>query len=143
MKIKNFIGLLLLSVSISSCSVKPVKIEYGKDTCHYCKMTIVDKTHAAETVTLKGKVFKYDAIECMLNDLAEKDKNAFSYILVTDYLSPEKLIDAVDATYLISQQIKSPMGENLSAFEETPKGYEGSLYTWQEINEHFKNRANE
>ena len=29
-------------------------------------MTIVDRQHAAEAVTSKGKVFKFDAIECMV-----------------------------------------------------------------------------
>jgi copper chaperone NosL len=30
-------------------------------------MTIVDKVHAAEIVTKKGKVCKFDATECMIN----------------------------------------------------------------------------
>lgn len=64
----------ILFILITSCSIEPAKIQYGKDACHYCKMNIVDKMHAAQYVTKKGKAFKYDAVECMLNDLKDKDQ---------------------------------------------------------------------
>ena len=59
-----FISLLLL---VFSCNVSPKPIDYGSDGCHFCKMTIVDKVHAAEIVTKKGKVYMFDATECMIN----------------------------------------------------------------------------
>lgn len=52
---------------LSACTPKAQSITYGADMCHFCKMNIVDVQHASEIVTKKGKVFKYDAIECMLN----------------------------------------------------------------------------
>ncbi len=60
--------LLLLSLLffVVGCSVEESPINYGKDACNFCKMNIVDKQHAAEIVTSKGKPFKYDAIECMV-----------------------------------------------------------------------------
>ena len=50
--IQLLIPILLITVS---CKVEPDEIEYGKDGCHFCKMTIVDNQHAAELVTAKGK----------------------------------------------------------------------------------------
>ena len=47
----------VLMLLFFSCNVSPKPIEYGSDGCHYCKMTIVDKVHAAEMVTKKGKVY--------------------------------------------------------------------------------------
>lgn len=102
---------------IFSCEVKPTEINYGIDGCHFCKMTIVDKQHAAQLVTVKGKAFKYDAIECMMNDLSTWDGPDIQYYLTNDYASPGSLIDAQKASFLISEAIPSPMGAFLSAFE--------------------------
>lgn len=123
----------------TSCSVESEKINYGKESCHFCKMTIVDNQHAAEAVTSKGKVFKYDAIECMINDLKQKTDVEFSLLLANDYSSPGGLIDAKTATFLISKEIKSPMGAFLSAFDKQEEAqkvaneHKGSLYNWEEI----------
>ena len=131
--------LFLLLTLISACSIVPSKIEYGNDACHFCTMTIVDEQHATEIVTKKGKAFKYDAIECLLNDLKNTDIGTIELFLVTDYLNPASLIDANTATYLISPAIKSPMGANLSAFatkeaaEKFVKSDADKLFSWQEI----------
>ena len=57
-RIVVFLFLLLTS----SCNVGPQPISYGSDGCHFCSMTIVDRQHAAEIVTDKGKGFKFDRI---------------------------------------------------------------------------------
>ncbi len=132
-----FLGAILL---LSSCSVESEKINYGKEACHFCKMTIVDAQHAAEAVTTKGKVFKYDAIECMINDLKQKSDTKTALVFVNNYSDPGVLIDAKTATFLISPTIKSPMGAFLSAFKSVKeaKENEGSLYTWKEIQKKIK-----
>ena len=55
----NKLVVLLFIVTIVSCDVKPQAIAYGEDACHFCRMTIVDRQHSAELVTVKGKVYKY------------------------------------------------------------------------------------
>lgn len=135
----NFTLLLLLS----SCTVGPKPINYGSDGCHFCSMTIVDKQHAAQLVTEKGKVFKFDAAECMMNHLNEVDKTTVSLFLVNDYHAPGELVDATKATYLISKNIPSPMGEYLTAFEtkeiaeKAQADNEGELFTWEELSDRF------
>ena len=138
--LKPIIGIVILLLLIS-CKVEPEKIEYGKDQCNFCMMNIVDKTHAAQYVTKKGKQFKFDAIECMVNDLSEKNEKDLAFILVADYSNPGKMIVAKNATYLISEEIKSPMGANLSAISDSKKASElsqkhsGNVYTWEKIKE--------
>ena len=61
----------LILLFCSSCTIEPQPITYGLEACSSCKMTIVDPRFASEIVTRKGKVFKYDAIECMLHDVNE------------------------------------------------------------------------
>ena len=91
---KTFSGLLILLVLMASCSTQPEPINYGSDACHFCKMTIVSKTHAAQAVSVKGKQFKYDAIECMVNDLNTENNTEMSIVLVADYLDAGEMIPA-------------------------------------------------
>jgi len=138
----SIIAILLI---FFSCNVGPEPINYGSDGCHFCKMTIVDKMHAAEIVTNKGKVYKFDATECMVNFLDDFDTSEIKLYLSNDYTKPKALIDATQATFLISENIPSPMGAFLSAFKDkadaektqTEKG--GTLYTWNELLVHLKN----
>ena len=131
--------LLVLSIFLISCKVEPEKINYGADACNFCKMTIVDQQHAAQYVTKKGKQFKFDAVECMFNDLSENGKENIALFLVADYDQPGSMTNALEATYLISQGIKSPMGAFLSSFKleesaaKTKENLGGELYNWQEM----------
>ena len=115
---KNHPFILILSglFLLAGCSVEPQPIAYGSDMCHFCKMTIVDRQYASEFVTTKGKCYKFDAIECMVMELEKWDTNDIGLVLVTDHSEPGKLVNARSATYLISPQMPSPMGANLTAF---------------------------
>ncbi|GAA3645671.1 hypothetical protein GCM10022397_33220 [Flavivirga jejuensis] len=107
-------------------------------------MTIVDKVHAAEIVTKKGKTYKFDATECMINFIKEFDTSKIQLYLSNNYKEPEVLIDATQATFLISKNIPSPMGAFLSAFksqEDAKKTQEekgGILYNWEALLAHLK-----
>ena len=135
-----FTNLLLVG-----CTVAPQPIDYGADACQYCSMTIVDRQHAAQFVTQKGKVFKFDASECMMNQLKEIDNSEVALFLVNDYNAPGELIDATTSTYLISQSIPSPMGEFLTAFENgeyaqaAKEQHGGDLFAWKELRLRFRN----
>ncbi len=132
-------GILFLSVILLcyACSVAPQKIEFGKDVCSYCDMAIVDRVHAAEVVTNKGKAFKFDAIECLIHHLTEKNETDMAFVLVTDFLNPEVFINATEAQYLISEKIKSPMGANLTAFSSKENAaYKNETFNnWKKIKE--------
>lgn len=129
---------------LTSCKVSPEPIHYGFDGCHFCSMTIVDKQHASEFVTQKGKVYKFDASECMINYLKDIDNSTVALFLVNDYNSPGDLIDATTATYLISENIPSPMGAYLTAFENRVEAElvqaanKGELFTWKELQLRFE-----
>ena len=142
--LKHYYALVLLLILVVSCNVSPKPIDYGNDGCYFCKMTIVDKLHAAEIVTHKGKIYKFDATECMINFKDEFDTTEIKLYLSNDYAEPEALTDATQATFLISKNVPSPMGAFLSAFKnktdaenvQSTKG--GELYSWDELLKHFK-----
>ncbi len=130
---------------MNSCSVEPAPIQYGDDHCNFCDMTVVDKTHAAEYTTKKGKSYVFDAIECMVNQMKQKNnEDKMAFILVADYSHPGTLIDAKTATFIITPEIKSPMGANISALPDTKTAqelqvkYGGELYNWEQLKDKFK-----
>ena len=126
-----------------SCTPNPEAIEYGSDMCHYCKMTIVDQQHGSEVVTSKGKVYKFDAIECMIPYVKQNSDKEFAFILVNDYAQPSKLVDAKSSHYLVSEALPSPMGGFLTAFSQEQEAQKvreakgGDLFTWNEITNQY------
>ncbi len=136
--------ILVLAGILASCTTTPKPVIYGSDGCHYCSMTIVDKQHAAQIMTKKGKSFAFDATECMLNHIKELDRETIALYMVNDFNAPGEFVDAKSATYLISKNIPSPMGEFLSAFStaedarSVQAANEGELFTWDELKKRFK-----
>lgn len=139
---KHYLIYALLLI-IFSCNTSPQAIDYGNDGCHYCKMTIVDKIHAAEIVTKKGKIYKFDATECMVNFIKEFDKSEIKLYLSNNFNEPEDFVDATQATFLISPNIPSPMGAFLSAFKTKDEAAavmlekDGDLYSWDTLIRHL------
>jgi len=119
MKRLNIITLFLCGL-LTACSHGPEAIQYGKDGCAHCKMTIMDKRFSAELITAKGKVFKFDAAECMAGFLKENPAVAAdvkSVFLVNDFSRPGQFTDARKAFFLKDRSLSSPMGGNLAAFQ--------------------------
>lgn len=142
--LKRICFICLTVLLFSACSKSPKIIDYGNDGCHFCKMTIVDKIHGAELITDKGKVFKFDATECML-DYMQKNKDLPIGSLHTNYYeTPTDFIVAQDATFLISENLPSPMGAYLTAFKTKESADKvlleigGKLYSWNELLAQFK-----
>lgn len=141
MKLVSFFS--LITILAVACTPSIPTIEYGSDMCHYCKMSIVGKQHAAIAVSSKGKSFKFDAIECLVPFLAAETETTFNKLLVNDYDQPTTLISAEQSYYLISREIPSPMGAFLTAFStqaraefvKNEKG--GTVYNWDEIQAHL------
>jgi len=118
-KMKGFKGVafvFFLTVMIS-CAVKPEPIAFGEDHCTYCKMGIVDPKYGGELVTTKGKIYKFDALECLVPYLEQSDQS-FAFTLGIAYDQPKKLVAVDSLHFVISGDYNSPMGANLAAFSE-------------------------
>lgn len=137
---KSLLILLLSTCLLGACSKKPQPITYGRDGCDFCRMTIVDKGHAAQLVTQKGKNYKFDAIECLVHYLADKEQSNYSHILVASLNEPGILLPHTEAVFIISNKIPSPMGAFLSAVRVGEDADDiiaksgGSMYNWEELN---------
>jgi copper chaperone NosL len=137
---------LIIVAAMVSCKAEPEPLNYNEDACHACKMTLSDNKFGAEIVTRKGKVFKFDDLNCMLDHYHKEIGNDqdVAYVLVTDFANPGTLIDARNCFYLKSERIKTPMASNVAAFQDEPsaKKYKGQfsaiLLSWGEIQTQFK-----
>jgi len=140
------LGLFLIIFLMSSCNVKERPISYGSDECDYCKMIIMDHRYGAELVTQKGKVYTFDAAECLIEYLHHHDEMVQNsrYLLVTSFTEPDQLIDANSSTYLVSKNLPSPMGAYLTSFSSREKAEQfhrkegGKLYGWDELFKDFR-----
>jgi copper chaperone NosL len=137
---------LFLCLSLTSCKIEPEPLQYGKDGCHHCKMTLMDKKFGAEILTTKGKIYKFDDVNCMLNfyNSGEVSGENMKEVLIVDFSNPEKLINARNALYVKSDAIKSPMASNVAAFESNDDlkkmntDWNGIPMSWGELQTQFK-----
>lgn len=114
-----FIGLIMIVVA-TGCSTEPQAIDYGKDVCEHCKMVIADEKYGAEVITKKGKVYKFDSAECLIDFTVENSsriETTDAQLLVINFAKPTTFIDARTAFYLKDKGYKSPMGGNIAPFE--------------------------
>lgn len=112
--------LLLFIVGLAGCQRSPEPINFGTDHCDYCRMTIADPKYGAELITEKGRVYKFDAMECMINYLDDNEVDA-GILLGIAYDQPEILFPIDSLVFSISEKYRSPMGANLAAFKDATK----------------------
>lgn len=142
---KGFV-IVLFAMLFISCNVDPEPLRYGKDGCHHCRMTLVDKKFGAEVVTAKGKIYKFDDVNCMVNFIHSGilEGETRVHTLIVDYAQPEKLIPAEKAFYLKADKIRSPMASQVAAFETeaSRQEYQSKLNAtylgWDEVVAQFK-----
>ncbi|MBW7886843.1 MAG: nitrous oxide reductase accessory protein NosL [Bacteroidetes bacterium] len=139
------ISILLLA----GCSTHPSPIQYGQDECEHCRMLITDNRYGAEIVTDKGKVLKFDSIECLIKYALAKSiiADGKQKFFVTDFLKPETFTNPQSAFYIQNENFRSPMGLNVSAFgakEEAQKFLQengGTPMSWVDVIELVRQRS--
>lgn len=133
---KIFLLILLLLIS---CSKGPQPINYNVDECAHCMMQITDPKFGSELVTTKGKVFKFDSIECLASYINLDRNFEIENLWISDYNNPNNLIEAEKAFYLVSPKIDSPMSANLAGFKNENdrdiffNEYGGDKMNWKEV----------
>lgn len=132
---------ILLMMSLSSCTTGPQPIQVGKDNCNFCKMTISDVRFGAELVTKKGKIYKFDDVYCLLAYLQTKELETgmIKDFYLTDYAANHQLINVNTALLFKADELKSPMGGNIAAFDNSDslkkieKRFAGNTVNWNDL----------
>lgn len=140
-KATSIAAVFLGMISFGSCKAGPEPIRPGIDNCYFCKMTISDVRFGAELVTKKGKVYKFDDVHCIAAYLKTKEiepGNINNYYL-TNYSGTHQLLHVQTALLLKSDDLRSPMGGNIAAFDNKDslsgikKRFPGSLVAWNDL----------
>jgi len=98
-------------------------------------MTISNPKFGAELITDKGRVLKYDAAECMVNQL-NKEGTKFQKLYAVPFDAPKKLVNVDQLRFLISPDFRSPMGANLTAYSDINNldgRYHEQLIDWNQL----------
>jgi len=111
---------LLATVGFAGCVPdRPVPIVVGEDVCDHCVMAISEPRFAAEAITVRGKLHRFDSIECLAGWVAGRSGSdpalEGATFWVTDMRAPGDWIRVEEARFLRSPAIQSPMGMHLGA----------------------------
>lgn len=132
---------LMFLVMMLSCNTGPEPLKTGVDHCDFCKMTISDVRFGAELVTKKGRIYKFDDTRCIVNFIKKADvqPDNIKNIYLSNYAGAHQLIDANKAFLLKAEELRSPMGGNVAAFDNNDSllaiknRFAGSTITWNEL----------
>jgi copper chaperone NosL len=108
---------VLLVLLLGGCAVEPQPVMLGAEECTHCRMVISDLEFAAQALNTRGKAYKFDAVECMAEwVLADRIPPAEIHSLwVADRADEGRWIPVMEASFLRSDGIRSPMGLGLIA----------------------------
>ena len=145
----RIIFVLLIVITLVSCGSGPEPINYGHDECEFCRMLITDNKYGAELFTDKGKVYKFDSIECMVEFSLVKNTlgDTNNKLLITDFYNPGNFIDPRNSFYVKNDEFRSPMGLNVTAFNGDELAQKfisangGERLSWVEVIELVKQRS--
>lgn len=139
--------LAMAGLSILGCSAGPEPLRYGQDDCANCKMTLTDNRFGAEILTQKGKAYKFDDLNCLVQFLDKGPVPAaeVAHILSADFNKPGSLINVENAFFLENETVRSPMRADVATFstEADRAGLKRQLgggweMTWSDVRENFK-----
>lgn len=117
---KSKTGTVALGIAIlmlASCGGKgPDPIHLHRDACDFCKMSISDGRFAAELITSKGRIYKFDDLGCMIRYAASGNPQTIAHYYISDFTNNHPLTEATGAWYVSHEALRSPMGGNTAAF---------------------------
>lgn len=125
-------SLLILVLALAACAPGsaipvPPEIHYGEDICADCGMIISDPRFAAayahEIEPGRYESLMFDDMGDLVGNLKANQDRTVTDLWAHDYWS-EEWLDAETAFYVVSTEIRSPMGHGIAAFAEEAKAQE-------------------
>jgi copper chaperone NosL len=116
-------GLVALGFSLAACAAEgdplaPPEMHYGEDVCDACQMIISEERHAAATIVEvdgASEPRRFDDIGDLLDYHEGQPELPVLSWYVHDYETLEWL-DALTASYVVSDDLATPMGHGIVAF---------------------------
>ncbi len=128
---------LFAMLALSACApVGPAPIALGTDACDQCRMTISDARFGGEAITAKGRILRFDSVECLAAWAATGEQGKSAHLYVIDLQHPGRFVRADSAGFLRGAMLGSPMGGAVLGFISLAKAEEqrtmlgGSVVGW-------------
>lgn len=132
---KRLAWLLLGVFALSACRQDSEAIVFGVDACHHCKMTLLDHRFGGEIVTRRGKVFKFDSLDC-LRSFARNHPEAIgdgADVFVLDGAGNGELLKAENAKFQERSDLHAPMGRAIIAYKLSATDPAAAFLSWQDV----------
>ncbi|HET8623457.1 MAG TPA: hypothetical protein VFM14_07830, partial [Gemmatimonadales bacterium] len=115
---RELLGTLLATALLAACRPRahapaPVEIEFGRDECSYCRMTIDDPRLAAEFIEVGGQARKFGEPGCLVNWM-RKAPSVKGTAFVTDAGRGGWLPAA--AAFYVAGRVRTPMSYDVAAY---------------------------
>ena len=112
------IATFLILFTSFSCSNEIKSINYGKDNCSFCKMTIMDKKFGVEIISQKGKIFLMDDLGCAQQFIKNNSIgiNEIKDVYVNNFNGSGQLMNFKKSFLVKNESLGSPMRGNFAAF---------------------------
>ncbi len=130
-----FLALLLYGCDLSS---EPEPIQFGKDQCQHCKMTIVDRRFGGEFISSKGKIYTFDSLDCLVKFYSQTG-DAQAQVYLVSYDRPGSLMRSDSAAFIYYDTVDSPMGSKYIALSSSAQARRmladpnAPILSWQEL----------
>jgi len=140
--VRGSVLLLAALLLLAACADGPRQVQVGAEECAHCRMLVSENRFASQLVTDRGRQYVFDSIECMaefLDEGAEVSEERVGSLWVTDFTRPGEWLEAGQAHFLRSDELRSPMGMGLSAFADEAAAREhqaehgGEILAWTEV----------
>lgn len=135
MNLRHIIVSVIIATLFMACTPEKEPIVFGKDHCAYCKMGIVDPKFGSEMVTEQGRVYKFDAVECMVPFMQENPDMEPALVLAIAFDDPENLYEVDQLYFEVDAKYQSPMGGHIAAFrrQDQRAAIPEDALTWDEL----------
>ena len=112
------VAAVLAGLALAGCAKGPRPIRYGQDECAECKMTLVDQHYGSEFITARGKVFKFDDVNCLTayERRVANPPDPAAQSVVVDFTRPNRFLAVDQAWFLHHDGLRTPMASRLAAF---------------------------
>ncbi len=126
--------IFIMLLALTSCKAKgPEPVKLNVDACIYCKMPISDLRYAAELITKKGRLYKFDDADCIVRYARENSTGEAAVFYFSDFASPGKFVKSSEAVFIKGGSLKSPMAGNTAAFGSREKAEKFAKETGAQI----------
>lgn len=121
-------------------------IRVGEEPCASCGMIIDDMRFAAAWIAPGGKESHFDDIGCLVEHRKDHEPKEGARFFIREY-NGERWLDAVQAHYAVSTEIRSPMAYGVAAFADET-GAKGAVAdehlvvtSWTELPGHLQSKG--